>query len=64
MLPFIEGRMLADVDDLGDELLDDIGRRLARLDRALDVFAIPRWSARCCGKWTMRSTCSIRSNRC
>ena len=40
-LPFIEGRMLGDVDDPGSGLLDDIGRRLARLDLALESFSHP-----------------------
>ncbi len=41
VLPFIEGRMLAEVENPGAELLDDIGRRLARLDRALASFTHP-----------------------
>lgn len=41
VLPFIEGRMLAEVENPGGRLLDDIGRRLARLDRALESFSHP-----------------------
>jgi len=41
VLPFIEGRMLADVEDLEHSLLEDLGRDLARLDHALQGFAHP-----------------------
>lgn len=41
VLPFIEGRMLIDVGRPGTGLLDDLGRRLARLDRALQAYAHP-----------------------
>lgn len=41
VLPFIEGRILADIDKLGPALLDDLGRSLGRLDRALETFSHP-----------------------
>lgn len=41
VLPFIEGRMLAEVDRLGIDLLDHLGRELAKLDRALQGFEHP-----------------------
>ncbi len=40
-LPFIEGRMLAEVDALGPDLLEGLGRQLAKLDHALGSFAHP-----------------------
>jgi Ser/Thr protein kinase RdoA (MazF antagonist) len=40
-LPFIEGRMLADVGSLSPNLLTDLGRQLAKLDRALESFSHP-----------------------
>lgn len=41
VLPFIEGRMLADVENPGQSLLENLGRDLARLDHALRGFAHP-----------------------
>ncbi len=41
VLPFIEGRILAEVGEPSAELLDDLGRNLARLDLALAGFAHP-----------------------
>lgn len=41
VMPFIEGRMLSRVGDLESELLEDLGRQLARLDRALESFSHP-----------------------
>lgn len=41
VLPFIEGRLLAEVESLGESLLDDLGRNLARLDHALEGFTHP-----------------------
>ena len=41
VLPFIEGRMLADVNPLQPALLDDLGRKLARLDHALEGYSHP-----------------------
>jgi Ser/Thr protein kinase RdoA (MazF antagonist) len=38
VLPFLEGRVMADVVDLPAPLLEDLGRRLALLDKALDGF--------------------------
>ncbi len=38
VLPFIEGRILAEVDNPVRGLLDDLGRNLAKLDRALQGF--------------------------
>ena len=41
VLPFIEGRLLCDVERPTAELLEDLGRHLAILDRALESFAHP-----------------------
>ena len=41
VLPFIEGRMLADIDPIQPALLDDLGRKLARLDHALEGYSHP-----------------------
>ena len=41
VLPFIDGNLLADVDPLDPALLEDLGRRLARLDQALESFTHP-----------------------
>ena len=41
VLPFIEGRMLSEIDQFDPALLDDFGRKLARLDRALEGFNHP-----------------------
>lgn len=41
VMPFIEGRMLSRVGNLEPELLEDLGRHLARLDRALESFSHP-----------------------
>jgi Ser/Thr protein kinase RdoA (MazF antagonist) len=41
LLPFIEGRMLVEVETLEPALLEDIGRRLAMLDLALGSFSHP-----------------------
>jgi len=41
VLPFIDGRLLAQIGDPSAELLDDLGRQLARLDLALDGFSHP-----------------------
>ena len=41
VLPFIEGRLLGDLDNLEVGLLKDIGLRLARLDLALGSFSHP-----------------------
>lgn len=38
VLPFVEGRMLAEFERFDPALLDDFGRKLARLDRALAGF--------------------------
>ncbi len=40
-LPYIEGIMLAEVEAPRPELLEDVGRRLALLDRALESFSHP-----------------------
>ena len=40
-LPFIEGRMLADVGSLSPVLLTDLGQHLAKLDHALASFSHP-----------------------
>ena len=41
VLPFLEGRMWSDLDKSKPELLADLGRRLALLDKALGSFAHP-----------------------
>ncbi|MDH3387020.1 MAG: phosphotransferase [Gammaproteobacteria bacterium] len=41
LMPFIEGRVLAEVDNPSAALLEDLGRRLARLDHALASFTHP-----------------------
>jgi Ser/Thr protein kinase RdoA (MazF antagonist) len=41
VMPFIEGRMLSRVGNLEPELLEDLGRHLARLDLALESFSHP-----------------------
>ena len=41
VLPFIEGRLLADIDAYSEPLLEDIGANLARLDLALDGYSHP-----------------------
>lgn len=41
VLPFIEGRVLAELDNPGPGLLEDLGRRLAGVDRALHGFTHP-----------------------
>ena len=41
VMPYIEGQMLSQVGNLQAELLQDIGRRLALLDRALESFSHP-----------------------
>ena len=41
VLPFIEGRMLAEVEILSPDLLTDLGYTLARLDHALTGFTHP-----------------------
>lgn len=41
VLPFIEGRLFCDLAEPSAALLQDIGRRLARLDRALEGFEHP-----------------------
>ena len=38
VLPFLQGRVMADIVDLKAVLLEDLGRRLALLDKALDGF--------------------------
>jgi len=38
VLPFLQGRVMADIVDLKAALLEDLGRRLALLDKALDGF--------------------------
>ena len=38
VLPFLEGRLMADIVDLKAPVLADLGRRLALLDKALDGF--------------------------
>ena len=38
VLPFLEGRVMADIVDLKAPVLADLGRRLALLDKALDGF--------------------------
>jgi Ser/Thr protein kinase RdoA (MazF antagonist) len=38
VLPFLEGRVMADIVDLKAPVLADLGRRLALLDKALDRF--------------------------
>ena len=40
-LPFLEGRLIGDVEAPGAPLLEDLGRGLASLDRALDGFHHP-----------------------
>ena len=39
VLPYIEGQLLSSADPPGDDLLEDLGRRLAALDRALESFS-------------------------
>lgn len=41
VLPYVEGRLLREIDNPSLALLSDIGRRLALLDRALDQFSHP-----------------------
>ncbi|MDH3218790.1 MAG: phosphotransferase [Gammaproteobacteria bacterium] len=41
LMPYIEGRILAQVDNPSPALLEDLGGRLARLDQALESFAHP-----------------------
>ena len=41
VLPFIEGRMLCELEQPPPALLEDIGRRLALLDRALETYTHP-----------------------
>ncbi|MCP4984108.1 MAG: phosphotransferase [Gammaproteobacteria bacterium] len=41
VLPFLEGRMLADLPELAPQLLTDLGHRLALLDKALTSFSHP-----------------------
>ena len=41
VLPFVEGRMLSELEQFEPALLDDFGRKLARLDRALEGFDHP-----------------------
>jgi len=41
VLPFIEGRMLNEFEHFEPALLDDLGRKLGRLDRALEGYAHP-----------------------
>jgi Ser/Thr protein kinase RdoA (MazF antagonist) len=38
VLPFLHGRVMADIVDLKTAVLEDLGRRLALLDKALDGF--------------------------
>jgi len=38
VLPFLEGRVMAEIADLKAQVLTDLGRRLALLDKALDGF--------------------------
>jgi Ser/Thr protein kinase RdoA (MazF antagonist) len=39
VLPFLQGQVMAEIVDLKAEVLEDLGRRLALLDKALDGFA-------------------------
>lgn len=41
ILPYIEGRLLSQIDNYSPELLCDLGRRLAHLDQALKGFQHP-----------------------
>jgi hypothetical protein len=41
VLPYVEGRLLRDIENPSAALLADIGRRLALLDRSLDHFSHP-----------------------
>ncbi len=41
VLPYIEGRLLGSVDTRAPEMLQDFGRRLAQLDRALSGYSHP-----------------------
>ena len=41
VLPFVEGRVLREIDTPSSQLLADIGRRMAKLDRALEGFSHP-----------------------
>jgi hydroxylysine kinase len=41
VLPFVEGQVLHEIDTPSPQLLADIGRRLAKLDRALQGFSHP-----------------------
>ena len=41
VLPFVEGRLFHEIDAPSSQLLADIGRRLAKLDRALEGYSHP-----------------------
>ena len=41
VLPFIEGRLLNQIEHFDPALLDDLGRKLGRLDRALEGYSHP-----------------------
>ncbi len=57
LLPFIEGRMLADLDSFPASLLEDLGQRLALLDQALKDYNHPALQRPLL--WNMDQACEI-----